>query len=242
MGDKLADVVDALGCSQVLEHLEAVQGKLVVEQPVAEEHGEADAEDVAELAEAEPEVVLGVLGPEVKEVLGNLGGLLGGVSLVALVAALHLHVLRLALQDVVDQPVLKKPLPGRPGNKKSNLDERRMGWSCVCSPWQSCQDKANSEKIRKPEVISSDWRVLLRLDLGLVNKAACSCALERLSHVARPVNPTIRLGVLRQRFVTMAQNGLLGQVQVVLFGNHNKPNHYYQCGRLKIGTVFTLLY
>ena len=117
-----------------------------------------------------------------------------------------------------------------------------MGWSCVCSPWQSCQDKANSEKIRKPEVISSDWRVLLRLDLGLVNKAACSCALERLSHVARPVNPTIRLGVLRQRFVTMAQNGLLGQVQVVLFGNHNKPNHYYQCRRLKIGTVFTLLY
>ena len=124
VGDKLADVVDALGCSQVLEHLEAVQGKLVVEQPVAEEHGEADAEDVAELAEAEPEVVLGVLGPEVKEVLGNLGGLLGGVALVALVAALHLHVLRLALQDVVDQPVLKKPLPGRPGNKKSNLAER----------------------------------------------------------------------------------------------------------------------
>ena len=177
MGDVLAQLVDPLDGAQVLEHLEAVQGELVVEQPVAEEHGQADAEDVAELAEGEPEVVLGVLGPEVKEVLGNLGGLLGGVALVALVAALHLHVLRLALQDVVDQPVLKKPLPGRPGNKKSNLDERRMGWSCVRSPWQSCQDKANSEKIRKPEVISSDWRVLLRLDLGLVNKAACSCAL-----------------------------------------------------------------
>ena len=135
MGDVLAQLVDPLDGAQVLEHLEAVQGELVVEQPVAEEHGQADAEDVAELAEGEPEVVLGVLGPEVKEVLGNLGGLLGGVALAALVAALHLHVLRLALQDVVDQPVLKKPLPGRPGNKKSNLDERRMGWSCVCSPW-----------------------------------------------------------------------------------------------------------
>ena len=137
MGDILAQLVHTLDCPQVLKHFEPVQGKLIVEKPVAEEHGQADAEDVAELAEAEPEVVLGVLGPEVKEVLGNLGGLLGSVALVALVAALHLHVLRLALQDVVDQSVLKKPLPGRPGNKKSNLDERRMGWSCtcVCSPW-----------------------------------------------------------------------------------------------------------
>ena len=114
MGDVLAQLVDPLDGAQVLEHLEAVQGELVVEQPVAEEHGQADAEDVAELAEAEPEVVLGVLGPEVEEVLGDLGGLLGSVALVALVAPLHGRVLRLALQDVVDQAVLKEPLPGRP--------------------------------------------------------------------------------------------------------------------------------
>ena len=127
VGDKLADVVDALGCSQVLEHLEAVQGKLVVEQPVAEEHGEADAEDVAELAEAEPEVVLGVLGPVVEEVLCDLSGLLGRVDLATLVASLHWHVLGLALQDVVDQPVLKEPLPGRPAHKSVNKQARKLG-------------------------------------------------------------------------------------------------------------------
>ena len=118
VGDVLAQLVDPLDGSQVLEHLEAVQGELVVEQPVAEEHGQEDAEDVAELTEGEPEVVLGVLGPEVEEVLGDLGGLLGSVALVALVAALHRRVLRLALQDVVDQAVLKEPLPGRPEQKK----------------------------------------------------------------------------------------------------------------------------
>ena len=56
---------------------------------------------------AEPEMVLGVLGPVVEEVLRDLGGLLGRVALPALVAPLHWHILRLAFQDVVDQPVLK---------------------------------------------------------------------------------------------------------------------------------------
>ena len=114
MGDVLAQLVHPLDGAQVLKHLEAVQGELVVEQPVAEEHGQADAEDVAELAEGEPEVVLGIFGPEVEEVLGDLCGLFGSVALVALVAALHGCVLRLALQDVVDKAVLKEPLPGRP--------------------------------------------------------------------------------------------------------------------------------
>ena len=117
VGDVLAQLVDPLDRTQVLQHLEPVQGKLIVKKPVAEEHGEADAEDVAELAEAEPEVVLGVLGPVVEEVLCDLGGLLGWVPLSPLVAPLHWHVVRFPLQDVVDQPVLKEPLPCRPGHK-----------------------------------------------------------------------------------------------------------------------------
>ena len=175
MGDVLAQLVDPLDGSQVLEHLEAVQGELVVEQPVAEEHGQEDAEDVAELAEGEPEVVLGVLGPEVEEVLCDLCGLLGSVALVALVAALHRRVLRLALQDVVDQAVLKEPLPGRPEQKRELEIPMKINYGCLfvcCSPWQSCEDEANGEEIWQPEVVGGDWRVLLRLDLRLVDETA----------------------------------------------------------------------
>ena len=108
---------------------------------------------------------------------------------------------------------------------------------CLYSPWQSCQDKANGEEVREPEVVGGDWGVLLGLDLRLVHEAASGLPLQGFPHVTRSVDPTIRLGILRQRFVTMAQDGLLRQVQVVLLRYHNKPNHYDQGRRLKIGAV-----
>ena len=104
----------------------------------------------------------------------------------------------------------------------------------ISSPWQSCQDKADGEEVGEPEVVGGDWSVLLRLNLRLVHEAPRRLPLQGFPHVARPVDPTIRLGVFRQCFVTMAQNGLLRQVQIVLLGYHNKPNHYDQGRRLKI--------
>ena len=60
MCDILAYAVELLGGAEVLDDPESVEGELVVEQPVAEAHGEDDADDVQELAEAEPDVILGI--------------------------------------------------------------------------------------------------------------------------------------------------------------------------------------
>ena len=60
MGDVLPDAVELLGGAEVLDHPQAVEGKLVVEQPVAEAHGADDADNVEGLAEAEVYVVLAV--------------------------------------------------------------------------------------------------------------------------------------------------------------------------------------
>ena len=59
MGDVLAQAVELLGGAQVLDHPHSVESELVVEEPVTESHGEDDAHNVEELAEAEPHVVLG---------------------------------------------------------------------------------------------------------------------------------------------------------------------------------------
>ena len=59
MCDILAYAVELLGGAEVLDDPHSVEGKLVVEEPVTESHGEDDAHNVEELAEAEPHVVLG---------------------------------------------------------------------------------------------------------------------------------------------------------------------------------------
>lgn len=58
MGDVLAQAVELLGGAQVLDHPHSVESELVVEEPVADAHGEDDAHNVEGLAEAEPNVVL----------------------------------------------------------------------------------------------------------------------------------------------------------------------------------------
>ena len=60
MRDILAQAVELLLCTKVLNDLESVEGELVVEQPVAEPHREDNADDVHELAEAKPHVILGI--------------------------------------------------------------------------------------------------------------------------------------------------------------------------------------
>ena len=43
MGDVLAQAVELLGGAQVLDHPHSVESELVVEEPVADAHGEDDA-------------------------------------------------------------------------------------------------------------------------------------------------------------------------------------------------------
>ena len=49
-------------------YLETIEAKLVVEEPVAEAHGEEDGANVEDLTQGKPGVVLVVFGSKVEEV------------------------------------------------------------------------------------------------------------------------------------------------------------------------------
>ena len=71
VGEVLALGAHVLHAPHVVQHVLPVTPELVQQQGVSDEEGEDDHAHVQELAEAKVEVVLGVSGTEVKEVLGD---------------------------------------------------------------------------------------------------------------------------------------------------------------------------
>ena len=71
VGEVLALGAHVLHAPHVVQHVLPVTPELVQQQRVGDEEGEDDHAHVEELAEAEVEVVLGVSGTEVKEILGD---------------------------------------------------------------------------------------------------------------------------------------------------------------------------
>ena len=71
VGEILALGPHVLHAPHVVQDVLAVAPELVQQQRVGDEEGEDDHAHVEELAEAEVEVVLGISGAEVQEVLGD---------------------------------------------------------------------------------------------------------------------------------------------------------------------------
>ena len=71
VGEVLALGTHMLHTPHVVQHVLPVTPELVQQQRVSDEEGEDDHAHVEELAEAKVEVVLGVSGTEVKEILGD---------------------------------------------------------------------------------------------------------------------------------------------------------------------------
>ena len=75
VGEVLALGTHMLHTPHVVQHVLPVTPELVQQQRVSDEEGEDDHAHVEELAESKVEVVLGVSGPEVEEVLCDHSGL-----------------------------------------------------------------------------------------------------------------------------------------------------------------------
>ena len=75
VGEVLALGTHMLHTPHVVQHVLPVTPELVQQQRVGDEEGEDDHAHVEELAESKVEVVLGVSGPEVEEVLCDHSGL-----------------------------------------------------------------------------------------------------------------------------------------------------------------------
>ena len=75
VGEVLALGTHMLHTPHVVQHVLPVTPELVQQQRVSDEEGEDDHAHVEELAESKVEVVLGVSGPKVEEVLCDHSGL-----------------------------------------------------------------------------------------------------------------------------------------------------------------------
>jgi len=84
--------------------------------------------------------------------------------------------------------------------------------------------KAECEEERDPEVVGSDGGILLRLNLGLVDKAAGSLALQVLPHIGCTVDPAVRSGIL---VPALADDS--SPIQVVFQENEQKSEHDHEC-------------